>query len=107
MLDAGAGIGVGVDQRERRTTIADDSEMLGMAGEPHEQDVAWPDIRKRLRHETLVTKGPQVLAIWNAAIGGGVEVEQTEFSTDADDQTAAIDGDALEPSLVEPGRAEP
>ena len=49
MLDTGAGIGVGVDQGERRTPIADDGEVLGVAGEAHEQDVAWLDIPNRLR----------------------------------------------------------
>ena len=58
-------------------------------------------------NEMLVAQCPQALAIGDAAIGAGVEVEQTELSTDADDQTAAIDGDALEPALVTPGRAEP
>ena len=107
MLDTGAGIGVGVDQGEGRTTIADDGEMLGMAGEAHEQHVAGLDIPNQLRHEVLVAQCPQTLTIGDADIGVGVEVEQTEVSTDTDDQAAAIDGDALEPALVSPGRAEP
>ena len=43
VLDAGTGIGVGVDQREWRAPVADDGEMLRVAGEAHEQDVAGHD----------------------------------------------------------------
>jgi hypothetical protein len=40
LLDAGAGTGVGVDQGERLAPVADDRQVLRMAAEAHQQDIA-------------------------------------------------------------------
>ena len=78
-----------------------------MAGEAHQQDVAGRSLSDRLRHEVLLAQRAQLLAVGDAAVGAGVEVEQAELLAHAEDQPAAVHGDALEPALVAPGRAEP
>jgi hypothetical protein len=102
VLDAGTGIGVGVDQRERFAPVADDSEVLGMPGEAQEQDVAGRRVGDRLCNEVLLAECPQLLAIGDAAIGASVELEQAELLADTDDQAAAVHRHALEPALVPP-----
>jgi hypothetical protein len=84
VLDAGTGIGVGVDQRERFAPVADDSEVLGMPGEAQEQDVAGRRVGDRLCNEVLLAECPQLLAIGDAAIGASVELEQAELLADTD-----------------------
>ena len=107
VLDAGAGIGVGVDQGEGLAPVAHDRDVLRVAGEAHQQDVARRDLGNRLRHEVLLAERPELLAVGDAAVGAGVEVEQAELLPHTEDQPAAVHGDALEPALVAPGRAEP
>jgi hypothetical protein len=107
VLDAGAGIGVGVDQGERLAAIADDREVLRVTREAHQQDVARSGIGDQLRHEVLLAERPELLAVGDAAVGAGVELEHAEFLANAEDQPAAVHGDASEPALVAPGRAEP
>jgi hypothetical protein len=48
VLDAGPGIGVGVDQRERLAAVADDRQVLRVTGEAHEQEVAGRCLGDRL-----------------------------------------------------------
>jgi hypothetical protein len=75
VLDAAAGIGISVDQGERIATVTDDRQMLGMASEAHQQDGAWRDIADGFRQEMLITERSQSVAVGNAAIGLGVEIE--------------------------------
>jgi hypothetical protein len=74
---------------------------------PVEGGVAGGALGDRLRHEMLLAYRPEQPAVGDAAVGASIEVKQAEIPADAEDQPAAIHGDALEPPLVAPGRAEP
>ena len=47
VLDTSAGIGIGMDQREGSPSVAGYRQMLRMAGEAHQQDVARPRYQQR------------------------------------------------------------
>ena len=79
VLDAGAGIGVGVDQGEGLAPVADDRDVLRVAGEAHQQDVARRRLGNRLGNEMLLAERAELLAVGDAAVGAGVEVEQAEL----------------------------
>jgi hypothetical protein len=51
-----------------------------VAGETHQQDVARCGICSRLSQQMLLAKRPELLAIGDAAVGTGVEVEQPELN---------------------------
>lgn len=53
MPDAGPGIGTGVDQRERSTPVAYDREVLRIAGEAHQQDVAGRSLAAGANHDGI------------------------------------------------------
>ena len=82
-------------------------EMLRVAGETHQQDVARSSLGHGRRHEVLLAERAELLAVGDAAVSASVEVEQAEFSAHTNDLPAAVYSHTLEPALVAPGRAEP
>jgi hypothetical protein len=95
-----------VDQRERIAPIAHDREVLRVTGEAHQQHVAGGSLGDWLRREVLLAQRPQLLAVGDAAVGAGVEVEQAN-SLPTPRINPRNHRHALEPALVAPGRAEP